>query len=91
MSENSDFGLVGANDAAWFWWDHSGWYWTMGVHGVLWFTLIALIVVSLVVFIRTSRRGLPGPDNSAKSTLDIRYARGEINRGEYLERKRDLA
>lgn len=33
----------------------------------------------------------PGADNSAKSALVIRYARGEINRGEYLERKRNLA
>jgi hypothetical protein len=30
-------------------------------------------------------------DNSAKSALHARYARGEINRGECLERKGDLA
>jgi uncharacterized membrane protein len=63
----------------------------MGVHGLLWLTLTALIVVAVGLLIRTSRRGLRGADNWAKSALDIRYARREINRGEYLERKRDLA
>ena len=91
MLENAELVLVGANNAPWYWWDHSGWYWGMGVHGILWFTLIALIVVAIIVLTRSSRKGLPGADNSAKSALDIRYARGEINQGEYLERKRDLA
>ena len=90
MLGNADLVLVGANDAASYWWDHSGWYWAMGVHGIVWLTLIALIVVAIVLFIRTSRRDLPGADNLAKSALDTRYAHGEINRGEYLERRRGL-
>ncbi len=88
MLENAELVLVGAKDAPWYWWDHSGWYWAMGVHGVFW---LALIVVATVILIRSSRRGLAGAENSAKSALDTRYARGEINRDEYLERKRDLA
>ncbi len=88
MSENAALVLVGANDADWYGWDHSGWYWAMGFHGVFW---LALIVVAIVILIRSSRRGLAGAENSAKSELDTRYARGEINRGEYLEGKRDLA
>ena len=88
MSENAELVLVGANDAHWYGWDHSGWYWAMGLHGILW---LALVVVAIVVLIQLSRRGLPGADNSAKSTLDIRFARGEIDRGEYHEKKRDLA
>ncbi len=88
MLENAELVLVGANGAPWYWWDHSGWYWAMGVHGVFW---LALIVVAIVILIRSSRGGLAGAKNSAKSALDTRYARGEINRDEYLERKRDLA
>ena len=88
MSETAALVLARANDANWYGWDHSGWYWAMGFHGFLW---LALIVVATVVLIQFSRRGLPGADNSAKSALDIRFARGEIDRGEYRERKRELA
>ncbi len=88
MLENAELVLVGANGAPWYGWDHSGWYWAMGVHGVFW---LALIVMAIVILIRFSRRGLIGAENSAKSALDTRYARGEINWDEYLERKRDLA
>ena len=88
MSETAALVLARANDANWYGWDHSGWYWAMGLHGILW---LALVVVAIVVLIQFSRRGLPGADNSAKSTLDIRFARGEIDRGEYHEKKRDLA
>jgi putative membrane protein len=91
MLENAELVLVGANDAPWYWWDHSGWYWAMGLHGIFWLILIALIVVTIVAPIRSSRRGPAGTDRSAKSAMDTRYARGEINRSEYLERKRDLA
>jgi uncharacterized membrane protein len=87
MSEDAKFVLVGANDAPWYLWDQSAWYWAMGVFGVFWFTLI---VVAVILFIRTSRRDLPRADDSAKSALDIRYAHGAIDRGEYLERKRGL-
>lgn len=88
MSENLESVLPGANDAPWYWWDHSGWYWAMGAHGVIWLILIALIAAAVVVLARSTRRGLSNP---ARCALDSRYARGEINRGEYFERKRDLA
>lgn len=91
MLENAQLVLVSAKDTPRYWWDHSGWYWAMGLHGIFWLTLIALIVVAIIVFIRTSRRDLPGAENSAKSALDTRYAREEIDRGEYLQRKRELA
>lgn len=87
---NAELFLVGANDAPWHWWGHPSWYWAMGIHGILWLTLIALIVVA-VGLTRSTRRALPGTENSANSEFDIRYARGEITRGEYLERKRNPA
>ena len=88
MLENAELVLVGAGDANWYGWDHSGWYWAMGFHGILW---LALVVVAIVVLTQFSRRGLPGADSSARSALDVRFARGEIDRGEYRERKRELA
>ena len=89
--KNAEFFLVGANDAPWHWWGHPSWYWAMGIHGILWLTLIALIVTAVVGLTRSTRRALPGAENSANSEFDSRYARGEISRGEYLGRKRDLA
>lgn len=91
MMENAELFLVGANDAPWTWSGHPGWYGAMGVHGILWLTLVALIVIAVVSLTRSTRRALPGTENSAISKLDTRYARGEIDQGEYLERKRDLA
>ena len=91
MMEKAELVLVGANYAPWHWWGHPSWYWAMGVHGILWLTLIALIVVAVVGLTRTTRRTLPETENSANSEFDTRYARGEINRGDYLERKRNLA
>jgi uncharacterized membrane protein len=88
MLENAELVLAGTNNSPWYWWDHSGWYWAMGFHGILW---MALIVVAIVVLTRLSRRSLNGVENTANTVLDTRYASGEINRGEYLERKRDLA
>ena len=88
MSENAELVRIGANGAYWYGWDHSGWYWAMGFHGFLWLALVVVVIVFLTQF---SRRGLSGADNSAKSALDIRFARGEIDRGEYHEKKRDLA
>jgi hypothetical protein len=63
MSEDAKFVLVGANDASWYLWNQSAWYWAMGVFGVFWLTLI---VVAVILFIRTSRRDLPGADDSAQ-------------------------
>lgn len=88
MMENAEHFLVGAADAPWHWSGHPIWYWAMGVHGIFW---LALIVVAVVGLTRSTRRALPGTENTANSEFDIRYARGEINRDEYLERKRNPA
>ena len=91
MFDKANLVLVGANDAPGYWWDHTGWYWSMGLHGVFWLALIALVITAAVVLIRSSNRGFARAEGPAKVALDARYARGEIDRGEYLERKRDLS
>jgi putative membrane protein len=70
-----------------------GWSWGMGIiHGLLWWAILVLGIIVLVrVLGRDSGRG-PAP--SAETALDIlkkRYARGEIGKEEFEEKKRDLA
>lgn len=75
--------------------DHmDGWGWGGAIFMVL---MAALFVALLVWFIVTvaGRRGdtgvSPGLSSSrARTLLDERYAKGEIERDEYLQRKEDL-
>ncbi len=61
-----------------------------GIVMVLWtlllVSLIALSVAGTVRFLRRGRRG----ESSAREQLDVRYARGEFDREDYLQRRRDL-
>lgn len=51
-------------------------------------TLIVVVVVAVVLATRTSGGG--GGSSSALRILEERYARGEIERDEYLQRRGDL-
>lgn len=72
-----------------------GWLWGMAMHAVvaaLFFAILIAVVVLLMRWIarsegnpvRSSERG------SARELLDTRYAKGEIDREEYLQKKQDL-
>jgi putative membrane protein len=73
-----------------------GWGGTMGWFGplgmILFWVVIILVIVLLVRGIRTSKANgrEAGPAETALEILKKRYARGEINKEEYLERKKDL-
>jgi putative membrane protein len=70
---------------------------------VFWLVLLVLLVVGVVFIVRTAGRrpigplfgpgpglwGPPGPHH-ALAELDLRYARGEIERDDYLQRRADL-
>ena len=72
-------------------WGHmDSWGWGMAVFG---WTFLALIVVMVAWVVWTATRrseGLPTSTGTALEVLDERYARGEINRKDYLQRKGDL-
>jgi putative membrane protein len=70
-----------------------GWFWP---HGSLFWLVIVGVIIAIVWFMRTSTtrsdvgdRGERNP--SGLDVLDQRYARGEIGRDEYLQKRRDMA
>jgi putative membrane protein len=72
------------------WWWH-GW-WPFG--GLIWLACLALVIVGLVTVVRWLFKGNTLDRRSPSSALAIleeRYARGEINREDYEQRRRDLA
>jgi len=75
-----------------------GWYGHGGrwgpLHGLLPLLLLAVLVVAVVLSIRAfwhvGGRDERGGRSSALGALDARYAKGEIERDDYLQRKKDL-
>lgn len=64
----------------------------MGIGMLLFWGLVIVLVVALARGLG-SRSGDNGPRLREKTALDIlseRYARGEIDKGEYEEKRRDL-
>ena len=64
------------------------------LHMVIWVVILIAIVVGVVWLVRTmvpaGARGHWRRDRPASPCLRKRYARGEINREEYLQKKGDL-
>lgn len=90
MMWNGPFGMMGG-------WDGSGWLWPFHFLIPLLFLAIVIAVIVLAVRYAMGWGGHPiGPGygierrSSALDVLEERYARGEINRDEYLEKKRDI-
>lgn len=57
---------------------------------ILWWALIIAAIVFLVTWI-TKQTSRSGRKHSALDTLKNRYARGEISKKEFEEKKRDIA
>jgi putative membrane protein len=68
---------------------YGGWGWMMVLNGLFWLLIMGLAVALVVRALRSA----PPSGRSGASPLDVlgeRYARGEIQRDEYLSMKRDL-
>jgi putative membrane protein len=67
--------------------------WGMGF-GMGWWWIIGIVLVVLIVWLvsRTANKSNPDntPDKSAHDILKERYARGDIDKAEFEERKKDL-
>ena len=71
--------------------------WMMLFGGFFWIILLAVGIAAVVWIVRSGTHGghyLPPPridrGSSGLDILEERYARGEINRDEYLQKKRDI-
>lgn len=67
-----------------------GWMWLIPVLGIV---FLGLIVWAIVAAVRSSSESKGSDSSKADSALEVlkkRYARGEINKEEYEEKKRDL-
>ena len=63
--------------------------WEKGFELILWLVILGAIIAGVVWFVRSQ----PLAGNQRGSSLEVleeRYARGEINREEYLQKKRDI-
>ncbi len=80
----------------WWWNDASqgeGWPWWMLMHGIGPIFLLALLiggVILLVRFVRDSDGTVRRTGSTAIEILERRYARGEIDREEYLQKRHDI-
>lgn len=71
------------------WGQMNGWGWGMALVGfVFMIAILGLVVWLVVTLIRRPETG--AKRSSALDLLDERYARGEIEREEYLQRRADL-
>lgn len=74
-------------------WGGWGWFWPF--HFIIPILFLALIIAAVVWAVRyaTDRSDRPSWGERRPPGLDVleeRYARGEINRDEFLEKKRDI-
>ena len=74
-------------------WDGNGWWWNWWflAHGLPSLASLLVIIAIVVVLARVLGGHRPHLHNtSARAILEERYAKGEIDRDEYLQKKQDL-
>ena len=71
-----------------------GWGYGYGfglLHMLIWLVLLAAIVAGVVWLVRTGALQFSARRSPGLQALEERYARGKINRDEYLQKKRDIS
>ena len=70
-----------------------GWGYGYGPgHMIVWIAVIAAVVLFCGWMMRSGgmRRHMPLPRSAGLDVLEERYARGDINRDEYMQKKKDI-
>jgi putative membrane protein len=73
------------------WFVHPAWF--VGLAALLWLIMIAALAVLVIVLVRRDRRppaSIAPPRPPSLGILEERYARGEISREEFIERRQVL-
>jgi len=71
-----------------------GWGYSYGFglfHMIIWLVILAAIVAGVVWLARTGTLPFSARRSPGLQALDERYARGEINRDEFLQKKQDIS
>ena len=84
--QSGGWGMMGAGMIGGF-----SWWWFMPIFMILFWGLAIWGIVALVQGLSGSRGSDSSRADSALEVLKKRYARGEINKEEYEEKKKDLA
>ncbi len=79
-------------------WQHSDWMinghqWMWGwfmPFGGFWFVILLVVLFAVLLLRSPHRHAPPAARSAALDVLEQRYARGEIEREEYLQKKADL-
>jgi len=73
------------------WGNHSDWMWDMGgFMGLGWILILIVIAVVVWLMVRGPLAGGGGYRERRRDILKERYARGEIGKQEFEQKKRDL-
>jgi putative membrane protein len=72
-----------------------GYGWMGAIHVIFWVLILVLIIAVIVWFFRSGFQAAPPSARLERRSpgldvLEERYARGEINRDEYLQKRRDI-
>jgi putative membrane protein len=75
----------------WGWGFHMGWFFLI-VMVAFWISVILALIFLIRWLVISARRGVrtTRPEDSALEILRMRYAKGEINKQEFEEKKKDL-
>jgi putative membrane protein len=68
----------------------SGGFWLMSLVMMAWFAALVAVIILLVRWLGSGPGVRSTSSRTARDILDERYARGEIDQKEYLQRKRDI-
>jgi putative membrane protein len=68
----------------------TGGFWLMPLVMMAWFALLIVVIVLLVRWLGGGPAVKSASSRTARDILDERYASGEIDQKEYLQRKKDI-